>query len=242
MNKMQCFLICWWLCRMSHLWDNQHSCECLSQQSRTQPTTPQGYSGSEADSLTRRLPHNSPFFISEWPLVCLGRIHSRLIASQLMASLPQLTPTSHLQLTHSHSWYPTLTPWGYPSTQKFQGGLVQNNQFGVNTGTSDTICCMSSHWDSNSRHCKCMSQPSSTQPTLIWEYSSHEADNIWPGAYHSCLGGSTILQFREVSNHSQGNTILWTDLQCWRSQAQSRLAAIHELPIPENKTELQEFF
>ena len=59
-------------------------------------------------SRTRYIPHNSPLYISEWSLVRLGPAHSRLIANQLMAPLPQLIH-SHLQLTHSCLCVPALT-------------------------------------------------------------------------------------------------------------------------------------
>ena len=57
-------------------------------------------------SLTRCLPHYSPLFISDWPLVCLGPAHNQLSASQL----PGLAAnSSHSQLTHSPSYSPALT-------------------------------------------------------------------------------------------------------------------------------------
>ena len=45
---------------------------------------------------------------------------------------------------------------------------------------------VSLHWDSSPRRCDCLSQPSSTQPAAPQEYSSGEADRVWPSVYHSC--------------------------------------------------------
>ena len=156
-------------------------------------------------SLTQRLPHYSPFFISEWSLSALAlhrcppwppivaRLDPRswpaltltpLVLNKLVRLGPQ--PWSALTPDRGLPW-PTISArldllW--VSTQKFQAGIVQYNQFAVDAGTSDTKCRRSRRWDSNPRRCDSLSQPSSTQPTAPQEYSGGEADRVWPGAYH----------------------------------------------------------
>ena len=120
-------------------------------------------------SLTRRLPHYSPFFISEWSLSALA-LHRCPPWPPIVARLdPDLGPPwpSHpscLVRLGPQSWS-ALTPdrgppWPtilarldllWASTQKFQAGIVQYNQFAVDAGSSDTKCRRSRRWDSNPR-------------------------------------------------------------------------------------------
>ena len=109
----------------------------------------------------------------------------------ILARLDPHTPHawSALALNRGPPW-PTILArldllWA--STQKFQAGIVQYNQFAVDAGTSDTKCRRSRRWDSNPRRCDSLSQPSSTQSTAPQEYSGGEADRVWPGAYHSSV-------------------------------------------------------
>ena len=81
-------------------------------------------------------------------------------------------------------FWPALTCYGRQLRNK-KGGIVQYNQFAVDAGTSDTKCRRSHRWDSNPRLGDCLSQPSSTQPSVPQEYSGGEADRVWPSAYHT---------------------------------------------------------
>ena len=195
------------LCRRSRRWDsNPRRCDCLSQPSSTQPTAPQEYSGGEADRVWSGAYHTIPPFFYFWV------VPVRLGPPPLPALTPDRSPprppilarldprTSCLVRLGPQSW-PALAPDRCPpwptilarldllwaSTQKFQAGIVQYNQFAVDAGTSDTKCRRSRRWDSNPRRCDCLSQPSSTQPTAPQEYSGGEADRVWSGAYHSWL-------------------------------------------------------
>ena len=132
------------------------------------------------------------------------RTHAHICGPPLPALTPNRSPP------RPRSWPPlTLTPraWSalapdrdppwptilarldllWASTQKFQAGIVQYNQFTVDAGISDTKCRRSRLWDSNPHRCDCLSQPSSTQPTAPREYSGGEADRVWPGAYHTSM-------------------------------------------------------
>ena len=133
-------------------------------------------------SLIRRLPHYSPFFFYFWVVpVCLGPPPLPALTPDRSPPRPpilaRLDPrTSCLVRLGPQSW-PALAPDRCPpwptilarldllwaSTQKFQAGIVQYNQFAVDAGTSDTKCRRSRRWDSNPRRCDCLSQPSSTR-------------------------------------------------------------------------------
>ena len=187
-------------CRRSRRWDsNPRRCDSLSQPSSTQPTATQEYSGGEAGRVWPGAYHTiPPFFISEWSLSALA-LH-RCPPCLDPRSWPALTLTL---LVLGPPWPSIVARLGsrslsalactilarldllWASTQKFQAGIVQYNQFAVDAGTSDTKCRRSRRWDSNPRRCDSLSQPSSTQPTAPQQYSGGKADRVWPGAYHT---------------------------------------------------------
>ena len=155
------------------------------------------------------LPSYSPFVISERCLSalapnCCPPSPPTVARLDLRSCLPW--PSHHSQYLvriGPQSWLAVAPDRGPPwhtilacfdllwaSTQKSQARIVQYNQFTVNAGTSDSKCRRSHHWGSNPRRCDCLSQPSSTQPTVPQEYSVDEADKVWPSGPGVKLGVS----------------------------------------------------
>ena len=119
----------------------------------------QEYSSSKADRVWPGTYHTiPPFFISEWSQSPLALNYCSpwplTVACLDPRSMPTLTLTALPVL--GQSWPSIMVCYGswsvdllWASTQKFQAGIVQYNQFAVNTGTSDTNCRSSCCWGSS---------------------------------------------------------------------------------------------
>ena len=184
-------------------------------------------------TLAARQTESDPAPTTLFPLFYFWVVPVRLGPPPLPALTPDRSPPrppilAHLD-PHTSCWvrldpqsWPALAPDRCPpwptiltrldllwaSTQKFQAGIVQYNQFAVDAGTSDTKCRRSCRWDSNPHCCDCLSQPSSTQPNAPQEYSGGEADRVWPGALITNIQEIYSTMNNQINQQAENNEII----------------------------------